>query len=105
MLFAHPGSASSISLGVYWPFSKLMRRLDGTRVRVGDRWITVHRGTTLCSGIGRGIRRHGVRRWRRFDCTYSAFVRNRLHDCEFRVVIVDARTLSVRKPRWIGGAP
>jgi hypothetical protein len=105
VLVAQPAAASSSGLGVYWSFSKLMRRLDGTRVKVGGRWVRIHRETTLCSGIGRRIHRHGVRRWRRFECTYSIFLRAGLYDCEFVVVTIDARTLSVRKPRWVGGAP
>jgi hypothetical protein len=97
-------STASAETSSFWPLAKTMRRLDGMRIRVGEHVVRLERDTLLCSGVGRAIRRDGVRRWNRFDCTYSAFIGARSYDCEFQAVVVGQR-LSLRRPRWIEGAP
>ena len=82
-----------------------MQLIDHTRIRVGDRIIRIDAGTTLCSGVGRGVRRRRVRVWGEFDCTYSAFVGARIYDCGFRVDVIGPREYRIRDTRWLSGAP
>jgi hypothetical protein len=98
-------TATAAGRPAYWSLTKLMRVLDGKHLRVGGRLVRIDRDTLLCSGIGRGVRRDGIRRWRRFDCTYSLFMGSRIYDCEFRVLVMGSRRLEVRNSRWIAGAP
>jgi hypothetical protein len=99
-----PPPASPRAEGVHWPMGKLMRALDGSRVRIGSTVVRVEADTTLCSGENTPVRRNGARFWTRFHCTFTTFaagVPDR--DVEFRVRPVGPRRLSVTGARWIGG--
>jgi hypothetical protein len=102
-LIAQAGAAAAPA--GFWTLGKTMQRLDGMRVRVGQRLIRLETPTLLCSGVGRAFRQDGVRRWQRFHCTYVVFIHGRTYDCEFRAVVVRGQRLSLRAPRWIGAAP
>lgn len=89
--------------GAYWPHVKVMREVDGARVRVGTRTVRVDAETTLCSGEGRGILRRGARTWTHFRCTFTTFTpRGVGPDVEFRVHVLDARRMAITSARWIG---
>jgi hypothetical protein len=86
----------------YWPAARVLDRIDGTSVRVGGRAVRVHSDTALCSGYGGSVRRHGIRMWRDFECTYTTFTKTGVdRDLEFRVHVVDARRFRVSDARWV----
>ena len=86
----------------YWPVAKVMRVLDGTRVRVGTATVRIQSETTLCSGQGRSIRRSGVRRWNRFACTYTTFNGRVVgRDLEFRVLVRGQRRFRIVDAQWV----
>jgi hypothetical protein len=105
VLLAQATPACAATSRGYWSVAKVMQLLDRTRVRVGARVVRLQRDSLLCSGIGRGIRRDGIRRWRRFDCTQSLFTRSGIYDFEFRVVTRGARRFAIRNSHWIAGSP
>ena len=88
-----------------WSLAKLMRIIDKRPVRIGSRVVRIDSATTLCSGVGRGVRRDGVRRWGEFRCTYSAFLARGIYDCSFRVHVRGRRTYAITDARWIAGSP
>jgi hypothetical protein len=101
LLFAAP--APGRALRWYWPIAKVMRLIDGVRVRVGTRVIRIDTETTLCSGEGPSVRRSGIRRWSRFKCTFTTFTRQGLdRDLEFQVRVTGARRFVIRDAHWVG---
>jgi hypothetical protein len=85
----------------YWPLSKLMRVVDGDRIHIGERVVTVHKASMLCGGEGRAVRRRGVRAWRHYMCTYTTFRLGRPdRDLEFRVHVVGPG-VKITDARWI----
>ena len=102
---AAPQVAGADSPRWRWSLAKVMRKIDDARIQVGSRVVRVRSRTTLCSGIGRGVRQRGVRRWAAFRCTYSAFVAGGIYDCEFRVDVRGRTKYAITGARWIGGAP
>ena len=105
VVFAFPFAALAQPVRWHWSLGKVMQLIDRTRIRVGDRIIRIDAGTTLCSGVGRGVRRQGIRAWSEFDCTYSVFVGAGIYDCGFRVDVVGRREYRVTHIRWLSGAP
>jgi hypothetical protein len=106
LLVASPGLGVAHSGPWHWPLQSAMRRIDGKRIHVGNRVVRIDSETTLCSGAGRAVRRHGVRAWKHFDCTYSVFVAgDGIYDCDFRVHVVGVRRFLVTNARWTAGAP
>lgn len=94
--------AATSGTASYWSVAKLLRRLDGARIHVGARTVRVHRETTLCAGRGTSIRRDGMRRWRRFMCTYTTFTSAGLdRDLDFRVVVRSRTRYSVYDAHWV----
>ena len=90
--------------GAHWPVSKVMRTLDGDRVRVLSTVVRIDSGTTLCSGEGRATRRQGIPTWKHFQCTFTSFRRGvPWRDLEFRVHALDARRITITNSRWIIG--
>jgi hypothetical protein len=86
----------------FWSADKVLRKLDGDLVRVGSRQVRIHSDTTLCSGRGTSIRRNGMRMWRRFLCTYTAFTKaGPDRDLEFRVRILSKRRYLLRDAHWV----
>jgi hypothetical protein len=86
----------------YWSVAKLLRRLDRTRVHVGADTVRLNGDTTLCAGRGASIRSDGLRRWRRFICTYTTFTRAGLdRDLDFRVVVRSATRYTTHDARWV----
>ena len=103
LLFAAPAAAQA-SLP-YWPMMKLMRRLDGARIHVGTQAVRVDKDTTLCAGRGPSIKRDGVRRWRRFICTYTTFTKQGVdRDLDFQVRVLGSRHFAVSDAHWVGGS-
>jgi hypothetical protein len=85
-----------------WSVSKVMRMIDKTRVRVGERVLRIESESTLCSGSGRAVRRKGVRMWWRFDCTYTTFTRVGVdRDLDFGVRVTGARRFVITNARWV----
>jgi hypothetical protein len=82
-----------------------MRMIDRTPIRVGSRIVRIHSDTTLCSGIGRAVRRADVRRWHSFTCTYSAFISSEIYDVGFRVYVLGRRRYRCTSGRWLAGSP
>jgi hypothetical protein len=85
-----------------WPVERLMRAIDGARLRVDGRSVPVDSATALCSGRGSPVVRSGVRRWRAFDCTYTTFKGGIDRDVEFRVAVVGPNGYSVVSSDWVG---
>jgi hypothetical protein len=105
VFFAFAAPALERALTAYWPMTKLMRSIDGVRVRVGARVVRIQTETTLCSGVGRGLRRRGIRVWSRFSCTYTTFTTQGVdRDLEFRVDVVSVRRFVIRDVHWIVGS-
>jgi hypothetical protein len=90
------------SLPRYWSMAKVMRSIDGVRVRVGTRVVRIEGETTLCSGRGLSIRRAGVRRWTRFSCTFTTFTSRGVgRDVEFRVRVLGEKWFAIRDAHWV----
>ena len=88
----------------YWSVMKVLRRIDGTRIHVGTRTVRIDSDTALCSGRGRSIRKDGVRRWRRFACTYTTFTKSGVdRDVEFRVRVLGTTRFAIYDAHWVGG--
>lgn len=86
----------------YWSTTKVLRRLDGAKVTVGARKVRVRSATTLCAGQGTSVRRHGIRLWRRFACTYTTFTKAGVdRDLDFRVRAIDATRFAVTDAHWV----
>jgi hypothetical protein len=83
---------------------KLMRAIDGVRIRAGSTVVRVEADTTLCSGEESPIRRKNTRVWRRFRCTFTTFgAGGPERDLDFRVHPLGRRRFSISGARWIGG--
>jgi hypothetical protein len=88
-----------------WSVARVMQAIDGKRVPVAGRRVRIETDSTLCGGEGASARERGVRRWSRFDCTFTTFgARGIERDLEFRVRVVDARRLSITGVRWVVGS-
>jgi hypothetical protein len=86
----------------YWSTAKVLRRLDGAKLSVGARVVRVRSATTLCAGQGTSIRRHGIRLWRRFVCTYTTFTKAGVdRDVDFRVRTITATRYAVSDAHWV----
>jgi hypothetical protein len=100
VLLALPAGAQAST--PYWSVGKVLRRLDGDRIRVGTRRVRLDSETTLCSGEGPSIRRRGVRMWRRFACTYTTFTRGGVdRDIDFQVQVRTATRYVVTDAHWV----
>lgn len=104
-LTATAPAAAAPSARWRWSLPKVMRLIDNARIHVGSRTVRIDSETTLCSGIGRGVRSGGVRRWAAFRCTYSAFVAGGIYDCGFRVEVRGRRKYAIADARWVAGPP
>ena len=99
-----PRRATAPRSGVQWPMAKLMRAIDGLRIRIGSTVVRVDADTTLCSGETPPVTRHGTRFWTRFRCTFTTFgVAGPERDLDFRVHPLGPRRFAVSGARWIGG--
>ena len=104
LAFVLTAPAAAHERGAFWPATKAMRTIDDVRVRVGSTVVRVKVETTLCSGEGRVIRRRGLRAWKHFRCTFTAFTASGPgRDVEFRVHALDARRIAITDARWIVG--
>jgi hypothetical protein len=56
-----------------WSNRTLLRRLDGARIAVGGRIVTLDAATLACGGEGPGIARRAERRWTHFICVQPTF--------------------------------
>jgi hypothetical protein len=88
--------------GAYWPYRKLMRKLDGKTIRVGGRKVRLDASTGTCLGVGRGIRRRGAMRWKHFNCTQPTFSPRTIAgpDALFRVHALDRRRFLITNARF-----
>jgi hypothetical protein len=101
LVFAAP--AAGRALRWYWPTAKVMRVIDGVRVRVGTRVIRIHSETTLCSGEGPSVRRRGIRMWNRFSCTFTTFTRQGVdRDLDFDVRVKGSTRFVISDAHWVG---
>jgi hypothetical protein len=88
----------------YWSVPKVMRAIDGARLHVGTRTVRIDKDTALCAGLGRSIKRDGIRRWRRFACTYTTFTRSGAdRDIDFRVRVLGPRRYAIYDAHWVQG--
>jgi hypothetical protein len=88
----------------FWSVGKVLRRLDGTWIRVGTRRVRVESDSTLCSGEGASIRRRGVRTWRHFACTYTVFTRGFVdRDLDFRLHVRSGTRFTIADVHWVAG--
>jgi hypothetical protein len=102
LLFAAPTLADASV--PYWSITKVLRRIDGARIHVGTRTVRVESDTTLCAGRGSSIRRDGVRRWRRFICTYTTFTKSGVdRDLDFRMRVLGMRRYAIYDAHWVTG--
>jgi hypothetical protein len=89
--------------GKYWSIEKVMRKIDGVRVRAGAKVVRIQSETTLCAGTGGSIRVRGVRRWARFACTFTTFSRGGVdRDVEFVVRVLGTKRFELRDVHWVG---
>jgi hypothetical protein len=96
--------ARADTLTRYWSLARAMHAIDGVRIRVGTRLVRVDADTTLCSGEGPKISRHGVRMWSRFVCTFTTFTKSGLdHDLDFKVYVTGRTRFTIRHAHWIPG--
>jgi hypothetical protein len=94
--------AAAVSVGSYWSVAKVMHKIDGVRVRAGAKVVRIQSETTLCAGTGPSIRVHGVRRWRRFACTFTTFSRNGVdRDLEFVARVLGPKRFELRDVQWV----
>jgi hypothetical protein len=101
-----PGAAVAHSGPAHWPLQKVMQRIDGKRIHIRRRALRIDLETTLCSGLGPAVRQRGMRTWKHFDCTYSAFIAGRgIYDCDFRVHVLAVRDYLITNARWTSGSP
>ena len=99
-----PAPAAAHVGGAFWPSTKALVAVDGTRMRVGTRVVRVDADTTLCSGEGRSRLRRGVRTWTHFRCTFTTFTASGPGpDVEFRIHALTARRMVITNSRWILG--
>ena len=104
LLLVFAGPAAAHTRGGWWPVAKVMRALDGERIRVGSKRVRVDSATSLCSGERRVKRRGGVRTWTHFRCTFSTFTASGPgRDAEFRVHVLGPRRIGISGARWIAG--
>jgi hypothetical protein len=88
----------------YWSVTKVLRRIDGARIHVGSLTVRIDRDTALCAGQGRSIRRDGIRRWRRFACTYTTFKNSGVdRDVDFRVRVLGRTRYAIYDAHWVQG--
>jgi hypothetical protein len=86
----------------YWPVARVMRAIDDASVTVEGRKVRIDSTTTLCSGAGASRRDGGVRRWRRFRCTYTTFAKGVVdRDLDFDVRVLDARRFRITEAAWV----
>ena len=98
---AAPAAQASVA---YWSVPKVMRAIDGARVHVGTRTVRIDSDTALCSGQGRSVRRGGIRRWRRFACTYTTFTSSGVaRDIDFRVRVLGPKLYAIYDAHWVRG--
>ena len=91
---AHAGTTT-------WPYTALMQRIDGARVRLPDRVIRVDRDLVICNGEGTPVIRAGVRRWKHFTCTQTLIQNGRVgRDATFRVHVVSPTRFLITDPRY-----
>ena len=104
LLLVFAGPAAAHTRGGWWPVAKVMRALDGERIRVGSKRVRVDSATSLCSGERRVKRRGGVGTWTHFRCTFSTFTASGPgRDAEFRVHVLGPRRIGISAARWIVG--
>jgi hypothetical protein len=88
----------------YWSLAKLLHRIDGARIHVGSRTVRIVTESTLCAGRGPSIRRNGIRRWRRFICTYTTFTKAGIdRDLDFRVRVLGVKRYRIYEAHWVSG--
>ena len=88
----------------YWSLGKLLRRIDGARIHVGSRTVRVVGESTLCAGRGPSIRRHGIRRWQKFICTYTTFTKAGIdRDLDFSVRVLGVKRYRIYDAHWVSG--
>jgi hypothetical protein len=103
LVFAAAPTAAEASVP-YWSLAKVLRRIDGARIHVGSRTVRIVSASTLCAGRGPSIRRHGVRRWRRFICTYTTFTKSGIdRDLDFRVRVLGVKRYTIYDAHWVAG--
>jgi hypothetical protein len=94
--------AEARTMETYWPVARVMRTIDHVRVRVGERTVRIESDTTLCSGVGRRVKRRSIRMWNRFACTYTVFTNSSVdRDVEFRVHVLGPRRFVIRDAHWV----
>jgi hypothetical protein len=102
VLAAAPSSAQAAV--PYWSVTKALHRIDRVRVHVGGRTVRIDKDTALCAGQGRSIVVKGIRRWRRFVCTYTTFTRSGVdRDLEFRVRVLGKLRFRIYDQHWVSG--
>jgi len=101
MLFLAAPTVADASVS-YWSTTKVLRRIDGRRIQLGSQTVRVDSDTTLCAGRGASIRRDGIRRWRRFICTYTTFTKSGVdRDVDFRVRVLGVRRYAIYDAHWV----
>jgi hypothetical protein len=97
-------SSSAQAAVPYWSVTKVLHRIDRARVHVGARTVRIDKDTALCAGRGSSIVVKGVRRWRRFLCTYTTFTRSGIdRDLEFRVRVLGKLRYRISDAHWVTG--
>jgi hypothetical protein len=94
------GGASTRSAGPYWPYPKLLARLDGQTVVLSHSTVHLDSGLLECNGNGASVRTGSGRSWKRYTCTQTVFQAGADHDITFDVATVSATQLKISSPRY-----
>jgi hypothetical protein len=84
-----------------WSTEQLLRKLDGARLPVGGRIVTLDAATLACGGEGPGTARRGERRWMHFICVQPTFPPGEIagRDAVFRVHVTSRRAGAITDAR------
>ena len=85
--------------GAYWPFTKVIRVLDDTKVRIGRRTLRIEGAVTACTGQGRARTRRGSPAWNHFRCIRST-LSPRGRDLAFVVHVHGTRRFTISNAQF-----
>ena len=97
---AAPVGVPAHSGGAYWPFGKVIRTLDGTKIRIGRRTVRIEGAVTACTGQGRARNRRGRPAWNHFRCIRST-LSPRGRDFAFVVHVHGTRRFTISEAHFI----
>jgi hypothetical protein len=83
----------------YWPYAKLVARLNGRTVTVSSAPVRLDPALIECNGDGAARQAGSTREWSRYTCTQTIFQGGADHDITFDVAILSATELRLTSAR------